>query len=242
VFLGQTVNAYRDPGTGEDLADLLRAIGGLDGLRRLRFVTSHPRNFTPKLIQAMAETPAVCPALHLPVQSGSDRVLRRMKRQYTRADYLALVADLRAAIPDLALSTDVIVGFPGETEDDFLDTLSLLDEVRFACVYSFTYSPRPHTAAGRWPHDVPPYEAASRLSRLMAQQQDIQRTINKAMEGTSLDVLVEGLDRKGLRSSGRSGCNRVVNIDADAVIPPGTFVPVRVLRGMPNSLLAVVAS
>ena len=128
-LLGQTVNAFRDPVTGEDFADLIRAVGALAGLRRLSFVTSHPRNFDERLIDAMAETPAVVPYLHLPVQSGSDPVLKRMKRQYTRADYVALAARLRERLPGLALSTDVIVGFPGETDTDFEATLSLLDEV-----------------------------------------------------------------------------------------------------------------
>jgi tRNA-2-methylthio-N6-dimethylallyladenosine synthase len=243
-LLGQTVNAYRDPDTGEDLADLLRALAPLDGLRRLRFVTSHPRNFTPKLIGAMASSPAICHALHLPVQSGSTRVLSRMKRQYTREEYISLVSELRSAMPDIALSTDVIVGFPGESDDDFEETLSLLDEVRFAAVYSFTYSPRPQTAAGRWDTDVAPREASARLARLMERQQQIQRETHTALEGRVLEVLVEGADKSGVRSSGRSACNRVVNVEAPRRIAPGTFVDVEILRGLPNSLVgrpAVVA-
>jgi tRNA-2-methylthio-N6-dimethylallyladenosine synthase len=236
-LLGQTVNAFRDPGTGEDLGDLLRAVGALPGLRRLRFVTSHPRNFSRRLVAAMAETPAVVPALHLPVQSGSDSVLSRMKRRYTRAEYLDLVAQLRDAIPDLALSTDIIVGFPGETEQDFASTLSLLEEVRFAGVFSFTYSPRPRTAALRWEHDVTPREASGRLARLMALQQDVQRDLNRALEGRTLEVLVEGLDRRRRISSGRTRCNRVVNIAGESALPPGTLVDVRIERGLPNSLL-----
>ena len=233
-LLGQTVNAFRDPETGEDFADLLRAVGALPGLRRLRFVTSHPRNFSARLIAAMADTPAVVPALHLPVQSGSDAVLRRMKRQYTRAEYLDLVASLREAIPDLALSTDVIVGFPGETDDDFAATLSLLEEVRFARVFSFTYSPRPQTAALRWEHDVTPREASGRLSRLMSIQQEIQRQMNRELEGRTLEVLVEGLDRKRRISSGRSRCNRVVNIAGESALSPGTLVDVRDRAGIPE--------
>src|SRR5512143_3243613 len=185
-LLGQTVNAFRDPETGEDLADLLRAVGALPGLQRLRFVTSHPRDFSSRLVSAMADTPAVVPALHLPVQSGSDAVLRRMKRQYTRAEYLGLVARLRAAIPDLALSTDLIVGFPGETEQQFEETLSLLSEVRFAQHFAFTYSPRPGTAAARWESDVPPAVASRRLARLFEQQEEIQRLLNQALEGAVL--------------------------------------------------------
>jgi tRNA-2-methylthio-N6-dimethylallyladenosine synthase len=236
-LLGQTVNAFRDPGTGEDLADLLRAVGSLTGLKRLRFVTSHPRNFSRRLVEAMAETPAVVPALHLPVQSGSDRVLSRMKRQYTRAEYLDLVAELRGSLPALALSTDVIVGFPGETDEDFAATLTLLEEVRFAGVFSFTYSPRPRTAALRWGNGVPPREAASRLARLMELQQHIQRELNRSLEGSTLEVLVDGLDRKGRFSSGRSRCNRVVNIAGESALAPGMLVDVRIERGFPNSLL-----
>ena len=236
-LLGQTVNAFRDPETGEDLADLLRAVGALPGIRRLRFVTSHPRNFSDRLIAAMAETPAVVPALHLPVQSGSDAVLRRMKRQYTRAEYLDLAARIRAAVPGLALSTDVIVGFPGETEADFAATLSLFEETRFAGVFSFTYSPRPQTAALRWEHDVSPGEASERLARLEACQQEVQRELNRDLEGMTLEVLVEGLDRKGLHSAGRSRCGRVVNILDARDLAPGTLVDVKIERGFPNSLL-----
>jgi tRNA-2-methylthio-N6-dimethylallyladenosine synthase len=239
-LLGQTVNAFRDPETGADFADLVRAVGALPGLRRLRFVTSHPKNFSERLVAAMAETPAVVTYLHLPVQSGSDTVLRRMKRQYTRAEYVDLAGRLRRAIPDLALSTDVIVGFPGETERDFADTLSLLEEIRFAGVFSFTYSPRPKTAAARWPHDVTPHEASRRLAELMDLQQGIQRETHRALEGRTMEVLVEGLDRQGRRSSGRSRCSRVVNIareEGEAPIAPGSFVNVRIERGYPNSLL-----
>jgi tRNA-2-methylthio-N6-dimethylallyladenosine synthase len=236
-LLGQTVNAFRDPETGEDLADLLRAVGALPGIRRLRFVTSHPRDFSDRLIAAMAGTPAVVPALHLPVQSGSDTVLRRMKRQYTRAEYIDLVGRLRSAVPGLALSTDVIVGFPGETEADFAETLSLFEEVRFAGVFSFTYSPRPRTAALRWEHDVTPPEASQRLARLEALQQEVQRGLNRALEGQVLEVLVEGMDRKGLNSSGRSRCGRVVNIPDGPDLAPGTLVDVLIERGFPNSLL-----
>ena len=242
-LLGQTVNAFRDPVTGKDFADLVRAVGALPGLKRLRFVTSHPKNFGERLIAAMAETPAVVSYLHLPVQSGSDSVLRRMKRQYTRAEYVDLAARLRERLPELALSTDVIVAFPGESERDFEATLSLLDEVRFAGVFSFTYSPRPATAAARWDHDVPPREASRRLAALMDAQQEIQRETHRRLEGRTMEVLVEGLDRQGRRPSGRSRCSRVVNIargPGEAAISPGTFVEVRIERGYPNSLLGRV--
>ncbi len=235
-LLGQTVNAYRDPASGRDFADLLEAVGELPGLRRLRFVTSHPRNFTPKLIRAMADSPAVCPALHLPVQSGSDAVLRRMKRQYTRADYLFLVAELRRGVPDLALSSDVIVGFPGESDAQFEETLSLVEEVRFAQLFAFAYSPRPGTAAARWKNDVAPATASARLARLLERQQEIQRELHREFEGRTVEVLVEGRDRRGRLASGRTPCNRVTNIDGAAPLPAGTFATVLVERGFPNSL------
>jgi len=240
-LLGQTVNAFRDPQTGQDFPDLLSALSELPGLRRLRFVTSHPKDFSPKLIRAMADSPVVCPALHLPVQSGSDAVLRRMKRQYDRAYYLDLACQLRAAIPGLALSTDVIVGFPGESEEDFALTLALLSEVRFSSVFSFTYSPRPYTAAIRWPHDVPATVASERLTRLMELQQEIQRELHRGLEGKTLEVLVEGEDRAGRRSSGRSPCNRVVNVDVPRRLPVGSMAAIRIERGFPNSLLGVPA-
>lgn len=237
-LLGQTVNAFRDPDSGEDFADLLRQVGAVEGLRRLRFVTSHPRDFGPRLIRSMAETSAVCPALHLPVQSGSDGVLSRMKRQYTREEYVSLVANLRAAIPGLALYTDVIVGFPGESEADFAMTLSLLQEIRYAGVFAFCYSARPMTAAARWENDVSKIEAERRLGRLLDSQQAIQRETHRSLEGELTTVLIEGTDRRGERCSGRSPENRVVNIDAPSRFVPGTFVDVVVTRGLPNSLLA----
>lgn len=235
-LLGQTVNAYRDPATREDFADLLAAVAELPGLRRLRFVTSHPRDFTPKLIRTMAGSPAVCPALHLPVQSGSDAVLRRMKRQYTRAEYLSLVEQLRRALPDLALSTDLIVGFPGETDAQFQETFALVEEVRFAQIFAFAYSPRPGTAAARWPGDVPPAVASARLARLLERQQEIQRQLHRELEGRVVEVLIEGRDRHGRRPSGRTPCNRVTNIDGSEPLKAGSFASVLVERGLPNSL------
>lgn len=237
-LLGQTVNAYADPATGAGLPDLLRAISAIPGLRRLRFVTSHPRNFGDDLVAAMAECEPVCPSIHLPFQSGSDRVLRRMKRQYTRAEYLELVARLRAAIPGIALSADIIVGFPGETEEDFLETMRLVEEVRFGSIFAFTYSPRPMTAAARWELDVSPKVAQERLSRLNDRQQDLQLAANEKMVGEVLEVLVEGADRTGTRVSGRTPANQLVHVDGIPGTPAGTFVRVVVEKGLANSLLA----
>lgn len=237
-LLGQTVNAYCDPVTGDRLPALLRALSTLPGLRRLRFVTSHPKDFDDDLIAAMAESPVVCPALHLPFQSGSDRILRRMKRQYTRAEYLDLVGRLRTAIPGIALSTDIIVGFPGETEHEFGETVTMLEEVRFAAIFAFTYSPRPLTAAARWEQDVPMLAAQERLARLDSHQQALQLAANEGMVGKVLEVLVEGSDKTGRRVSGRSPHNHLVHVDGIPGTPPGTFVRAFVEKGLANSLLA----
>jgi tRNA-2-methylthio-N6-dimethylallyladenosine synthase len=237
-LLGQTVNAYTDPATGERLSTLLRAISGISGLRRLRFVTSHPRDFDDDLIAAMAESAVVCPALHLPYQSGSDRILGRMKRQYTRGEYLDLIGRLRAAIPGIAMSTDIIVGFPGETDEDFAATVSVLDEVRFSSIFCFTYSPRPRTAAARWDLDVPVRVAQDRLARLNDHQQALQLQANQALAGKVLEVLVEGSDRTGQRVSGRSPFNHLVHIDGIPGTAAGTFVMAVVEKGLANSLVA----
>ncbi len=237
-LLGQTVNAYTDPSTGERLPALLRAISAIGGLRRLRFVTSHPKNFDDDLIAAMAESGVVCPALHLPFQSGSDRILGRMKRQYTRGEYLDLVGRLRMAIPGIAMSTDIILGFPGETEEDFAATISVLDEVRFSSVFCFTYSPRPRTAAARWDQDVSVRVAQERLARLNDHQQALQLQANEALVGEVLEVLVEGSDKTGQRVSGRSPFNHLVHVDGIPGTPAGTFVMAVVEKGLANSLLA----
>lgn len=237
-LLGQTVNAYTDPVTGERLPALLRAISSIRGLRRLRFVTSHPKNFDDDLIAAMAESEVVCPALHLPFQSGSDRILSRMKRQYTRSEYLDLVGRLRKAIPGIAMSTDIILGFPGETDEDFSATISVLDEVRFSSVFCFTYSPRPRTAAARWEQDVSVRVAQERLARLNDHQQALQLRANEALVGEVLEVLVEGSDKTGQRVSGRSRYNHLVHIEGIPGTPAGSFVTAVVEKGLSNSLLA----
>jgi tRNA-2-methylthio-N6-dimethylallyladenosine synthase len=201
-------------------------------------VTSHPKNFDDALIAAMAESDVVCPALHLPFQSGSDRILGRMKRQYTRAEYLDLVGRLRTAIPGIAMSTDIILGFPGETDEDFAATIGVLDEVLFSSVYCFTYSPRPRTAAIRWGQDVPVLLAQERLARLNDHQQALQLKMNEALVGEVLEVLVEGSDKTGQRVSGRSPFNHLVHIDGIPGTPAGAFVTAVVEKGLANSLLA----
>src|SRR5437016_8917779 len=189
VFLGQTVNAYHD-GTW-DFAELLRQTATVPGILRIRFTSPHPSDMSARVIAAMAECPAVAPQLHLPVQSGSDRVLGRMGREYTRAEYEDLVARLRARVPDLALSTDVIVGFPGEDEDDFASTEALVRRVRYDAAFLFKYSPREGTRAWKWGDTVPEDEKGRRLQRLVALQEGISTEINRRLAGAEVGVLVE---------------------------------------------------
>jgi len=236
-LLGQTVNHWREPAGEEDFADLLQAVAALPGLRRLRFITSYPRDFSPRMVEQVARHDNVCPYLHLPVQSGSDPVLRRMGRGYTRAEYLALVAQLRRARPGLALSTDVIVGFPGETEADFERTLELVAEVRFSTLFAFTYSPRPGTAAPRLDGAVAPELAAERLQRLFTLQDDIQRELNQSLVGETFDVVVTGWGKQPGTQTGRTTCHRIVHFPVGAEpVPLGEVTRVRVAAALSHSL------
>ncbi len=201
-LLGQTVNHWREPaGTGGgdlDFADMLEAVATLPGVRRLRFVTSYPRDFTPRMVEQVGRHENICPYLHLPVQSGSDRILRLMGRGYAIDSYLRLVDDLRAARPGLALSTDLIVGFPGETEDDFCATLALVERVRFAQVFAFTYSPRPGTAAPRLALPPVPDDVAShRLQELFALQKGIQKRDQRRAGGPHDGRPGDGMGTRG---------------------------------------------
>jgi len=218
-LLGQTVNHWREPEGPLDFADLLAAVAKLPGLERLRFVTSYPRDFTPRMVEQIGLYPNICPYLHLPVQSGSNRLLQRMGRGYTREEYLALAGRLRAARAGLALSTDFIVGFPGEEESDFEQTLDLVREVRFSTVYAFKYSPRPGTAAPRLDGAVPDGVASERLQRLFDLQESIQQEINSALVGRELEVLVTGWGRHAGSQTGRTTCHRSVTfaVEGDPV-------------------------
>ncbi|MGH7675036.1 MAG: tRNA (N6-isopentenyl adenosine(37)-C2)-methylthiotransferase MiaB, partial [Gemmatimonadales bacterium] len=207
TLLGQTVNSYHD-GT-HDFANLLRAVGAVAGIRRVRFTSPYPTDFTPRVLAAMADTPAVCEHVHLPAQSGSSRTLRRMLRRYDREGYLAVVAALRAALPTIALSTDLIVGFPGETEADFRETLSLVDEVGFDDAYTFRYSPREGTPATRITDPVPDEVAGERLERLIATVRARARRRNIGLVGTTHEVLVEGRAKRGDLLQGRTRGNKV---------------------------------
>lgn len=212
-LLGQTVNHWREPGGDWDFADLLDRVARMPGLRRLRFITSYPRDFTPRMVEQVGKHANIAPYLHLPVQSGSDRVLRRMGRGYTRSEYLDLVGQLRRARTDLALSTDIIVGFPGETGEDFEQTLELVREVRFAVVYAFKYSPRPGTAAPRLDGAVPAEVADERLQRLFALQEGIQREINESLVGKDFEVIVTGWGKQPGTQTGRTPCHRVIHFE-----------------------------
>lgn len=240
TLLGQTVNAYRDPEEGFGLGELLRRGARVPGLRRLRFVTSHPRFVDDDLLDALAAGGPIAPYLHLPAQSGSDRILYRMKRRYDAAGYLDTVRRIRNAVPEIALSSDFIVGFPGETEEDFEATLELVRRVRFASLFGFCYSPRPGTAAARWgsASAVPEPVAAERLGRLLDLQTELQAEQNRSLVGRRLEVLVEGRNRRG-QAKGRTACNRIVHFPAGPNAPvAGSYVCVRVTRGLPNSLVA----
>ncbi len=211
TLLGQTVNSYHD-GT-HDFADLLRTVGAVEGIARLRFTSPYPTDFTDRVIEAMATTAAVCEHVHLPVQSGSSPVLRRMLRRYTREQYLAVVAQLRAAVPGITFSTDIIVGFPGETEADFEATLSLVAEADFDDAYTFRYSPREGTPAVRLKDRVPEAVAAGRLGRLIEAVRANARRRNLARVGETHEALVERPARRGGLMLGRTRGNLLVLLD-----------------------------
>ena len=213
TLLGQNVNSYRDPESGAGLPELMAAVDGVRGLWRQRFLTSHPRNATAALFTSMRDLPTACEHLHLPVQAGDDALLRRMRRLYTVADYRAIVERAVATVPRLTLSTDVIVGFCGETEEEVAGTERLLREVRFDVVHLQAYSPRPGTAAARRPDDVPLAEKKRRLNHLLAVQREIARERNRALVGTEVEVLVEGAVEDG-RPFGRTRGNRVTWLPA----------------------------
>ena len=214
TLLGQTVNSYHDG--DHDFADLLRKVGAVSGIRRVRFTSPYPTDFTDCVVEAMAEVPAVCEHVHLPVQSGSTPILKRMGRRYTRERYLDCVARLRRAIPGLAITTDIIVGFPGETEADFAATLDLVREVSFDDAYTFKYSPREGTGALRIPNPVPDSVAGERLERLITVVREVARRTNAALVGTRHEVLVEKEARRGRLLQTRTRTNKVVLVDGPA--------------------------
>ena len=243
-LLGQIVNHYQAPDDPScDFAALLERLQEVEGLARIRFASPHPRHVTPRMIAALRDFPKVCRHLHLPVQSGSTRVLGAMRRRHTREEYLDLVDRLRDAVPDIALSTDMIVGFPGETAEDFEATLSLTSRVRYHSMFSFKYSPRPNTLAlKRMPDDVGEEEKTRRIVALQGLQRDIQRELHEAAIGRIEDVLVDSRSRRrAWELSGRTSGNTVVNFTGDETLV-GQVVPVTITGANPNSLRGAVAA
>ena len=239
TLLGQTVNAYRCPATGADLGDLLEAVTGVEGLWRTQFLTSHPAFFTDEMLAKIASIPHLGTYLHIPFQSGSDAVLKKMHRGYTRDQYLALTAKLRAAQRELNLSTDVIVGFPGETEEDFAGTLDIISQVRFGQLFGFIYSPIPRTPAARYDGRVSRSVAGERLDRLFRTQSAIQLELNQALLGRRIEILVDGPAKRGPGLwQGRGADNRVVNVPAWDGIAEGRISQVTVTGATPHALLA----
>ncbi len=235
TLLGQNVNSYVAPEDGSGLPELMARVDRVPGLRRLRFLTSHPRNASDRLLDAIAELPTACEHLHLPVQSGSDSCLRRMKREYSVAEYSAVLERARERIPGLGLSTDIIVGFCGETEEEFEATMRMLRQVRFDTVHVQAYSPRPGTAAYRRADDVPLAVKKERLQRVLRLQRRISLERNEALVGTRVQVLVEGVAGDG-RAFGRTRQNRVAWILSEA--RPGEEVSAEVVSASAWQLLA----
>ncbi len=238
-LLGQNVNSYKDPEGKRSFAELLAAVGEVRGIRRVRFTTSHPRDFGRDIVEAIDAVPTLCDHVHLPVQSGSDRVLNAMQRLYTREQYLERIAWMKAAKREISITSDVIVGFPGETEEDFAMTLSLLDEVGYDAIFTFKYSPRPNTPSLALDDAIPDQEKARRLEVLMARQKEIQITRYKKYIGTTLEVMVEGKNEARGQWIGRTSQNKTLNFTATEHATPkiGSYVPVKATTSFPNSLL-----
>jgi len=243
TLLGQTVNAYgRDLTPATDLAALLERVDEIEGIERIRFTTSNPYNLTTRLIRAIRDVPKVVEYLHLPLQSGSDRVLARMNRGYTATRYLELIAELTETVPGIALSTDIIVGFPGETDPDFERTVDVVERVRYDNVFAFRYSRRPGTVAAEMSDQVPDEVKARRNAKILEVATRVGAERSRALEGRVLPVLVDGRSRKDPDElTGRTRCNRVVNFDAHGRDLLGTMVPVLVTRALPHSLRGELA-
>jgi tRNA-2-methylthio-N6-dimethylallyladenosine synthase len=218
-------------------AELLVEVAAVPGMRRVRFTTSHPRDFGRDIVEAIESVPEICEHVHLPVQSGSTRVLREMLRTYTREEYLEKIAMIREARRPIGVTSDIIVGFPGETEKDVEDTLSLLDVVQYDAIFAFQYSPRPNTAARLMADAVPEEEKGRRLARVLDRQREIQLARNETLIGQTFEVLVDGESRRAGQWSGRCSRNRVLNFTSPRNELLGKYVQVRVDRAGPNSLV-----
>jgi tRNA-2-methylthio-N6-dimethylallyladenosine synthase len=239
-FLGQNVNSYRDPSGRMSFSELLVAVGSLAGIRRVRFTTSHPRDFTLDIVEAIDATPTLCDHVHLPVQSGSTAVLKAMAREYTREWYLERISWIKAAKRDISLTSDIIVGFPGETEQDLEDTATLLDSVGYDAIFAFKYSARPNTPAVSMADSLSEEVKVRRLQVLLDRQREIQKVNYARHLGQVMDVMVEGHNRVRNQVIGRSSQNKTVNFTTSSPILPatGSYQTVRVTQAFPNSLLA----
>ncbi|WDP93141.1 MAG: tRNA (N6-isopentenyl adenosine(37)-C2)-methylthiotransferase MiaB [Desulfobacter sp.] len=246
TLLGQNVNSYGGRDAAVKFPGLLEMVSRVEGIQRIRFATSHPKDLSGDLIRAMADLDKVCNHLHLPVQSGANRILKKMNRGYTRETYLSRIADLKAACPEIALSTDIIVGFPSETHEDFMDTMALLDEVQFDSIFAFAYSDRSSAPAAKFPDQVDEKVKMERLNRLLEHQEIYTEKKNKASEGKILPVLVEGESpkpREGFTESypdmkqmfGRSESNKIVHFPSDQA-KIGDLVTIRIENAYPHSL------
>jgi tRNA-2-methylthio-N6-dimethylallyladenosine synthase len=242
-FLGQNVNSYRDPNANKSFAELLAAVAEVPGIRRVRFTTSHPRDFGRDIVDMIDQVPTLCDHVHLPVQSGSTRVLDAMQRLYSRDQYLERIGWIQSARRDISITSDVIVGFPGETEAEFEQTLSLLDEVGYDSVFTFKYSPRPNTPALRLEDAIPDTEKARRLAVLNDKQKQIGARRNQRHVGKVLEVMVEGHNPARRQWIGRTSQIKVMNFTVpDGVeLRTGSYVQVRVTGSFPNSLVGELA-
>ncbi|MBO0911478.1 MAG: tRNA (N6-isopentenyl adenosine(37)-C2)-methylthiotransferase MiaB [Acidobacteria bacterium] len=237
-LLGQNVNSYRDPAGKRSFAELLAAVARVPGIRRVRFTTSHPRDFGRDIIEAIDSVPVLCDHVHLPVQSGSTRVLEVMQRLYTRDQYLERISWMKSAHRQISITTDIIVGFPGETEEDFEETLALLEEVGYDGVFAFKYSPRPNTPAIRMHDAISDQEKSRRLAVLLEKQRTIQQPRNQKHVGETVEVMVEGRNEARAQWIGRTSQNKTLNFTSpeSSTLEPGSYVAVRVTAAFPNSL------
>jgi len=237
-LLGQNVNSYQDPSGKNTFAELLSTVGEVPGIRRVRFTTSHPRDFTRDIVDAIDAVPTLCNHVHLPVQSGSTAVLHAMSREYTREWYLERIAWIKAAKREISMTTDIIVGFPGETEQDLEDTASLLEEVKYDAVFAFKYSPRPNTPAITMPDSMPEEEKSRRLQVVLERQKEVQRARYARHLGTVTEVMVEGHNTARNQVIGRSSQNKTVNFTTGLPILPaaGSYMQVKITQTFPNSL------
>jgi tRNA-2-methylthio-N6-dimethylallyladenosine synthase len=238
-LLGQNVNSYHDPMGKMSFAELLAAVGQVAGIRRVRFTTSHPRHFSKEIVEALEAVPTLCDHVHLPVQSGSSAILKAMNREYTREWYLERIAWIKAAKRPISMTTDIIVGFPGETEADFEDTATLLDAVGYDAIFAFKYSPRPNTPAISMVDSISDEVKAARLQRLLDRQRELQRIGYERHLGEVMEVMVEGHNRQRGQVIGRSSQNKTVNFTTtQPILPaPGAYLPVRITQTFPNSLV-----